>query len=359
MATQIEELFVKVSADGRGLDTDFKSILTKFTGLSTGALAAIAGIGAGFAAVGVAAFKLGREFEEANKIIIAGTGASGAALDDLKGSFTDVFAGVPDSAAVAAKALTSLNTLTGQTGDSLENLTVQVLDASRALGEDAAGNATKLGKALNAFGIEAEDAAKQTDFLFKLTQDFDVGLGSLSGAVSEYGVVLKNAGFTMEASAELFARLEASGISVSRIMPGLNAAFRRFAQAGLEPKAALEAVIKAMQDAGTESEALTIATAQFGAEGAQRFTTAVRAGMIPALDELGLGLENAEGQIQRTTDASETFADKLGTTFNKLKAAFGGVGAATLDPLNNSLDQLNAALDAVGPTLLARRLLAA
>ncbi len=229
----------------------------------------------------------------------------------------------------------------------------KILDEIEVFLEGTGTSADALGKALKAFGIEAEDAGAQTDFLFRLTQKFGGSLGKITRATSEYGTVLKNAGFTMAQSADLFARLEASGISVSRVMPGLNAAFRRFAAAGLEPKAALEAVIVAMKNAESETKALTIATDAFGAEGAQRMTTAVRGGIIPALDELGQGLLEAQGAIEDTTKASETFTDKIGIAFNKLSVAFGGVGGGFLDSLNTGLDAVNVALDAMIPSIQA------
>lgn len=346
--TIIDRLFVQIRADSKGLDSDLSGMLGKFGAFATSASGLAAGVGLAVAAIGAAAFSAAKEFDAANKIIIAGTGATGAALADLKESFSDVFGTLPDDAKLVAAALTELNTLTGATGDTLEGLTKQVLDASRALGEDGAANAKLFGRALNAFGIEAKKGGKQMDFLFKLTQDFGVGLGTLTKATSEYGVVLKNAGFSMAESAELFARLEASGIAVSRIMPGLNAAFRKMAKAGIAPKQALLDIVQAMKEAESETKALTIATEAFGAEGAQRMTTAVRNGTL-ALEDLAKGLDAAAGSIDDTNQRTKSLADRFGELGNKISIALEPLGTVLLDVFKKSLDGVLAVVDKVTP----------
>ncbi|WP_373892767.1 phage tail tape measure protein [Virgibacillus sp. CBA3643] len=308
------------------------------------------------AAVGGIAFAAANDVDEAYKTIISGTGATGDALDGLKEDFDEVFTSVPDSADMVSNALATLNTLTGATGDDLQGLTENVLDASRALEEDGAENAEKFGKALAQWGIPAEEGEAHLDKLFTLTQDYGVGLGEVSGHLTKYGSVLGNAGFEMDESAELMARMEANGIQVSRIMPGLNSAFRNWADEGKNSKEELQKTIDAMQAAETETEALSIATENFGAEGAQRMTTAVREGAIPALDELGDVMEDSEGAVAENNEATETFGDKLGELKNKAMDGLKPVGDIFLQlaeewlpPLMDGIEKVAGWFDGLSP----------
>src|SRR5690606_20431829 len=109
---------------------------------------------------------------------------------------------------------------------------ISVLEASRLLGEDGAANASAFGKAMQQWQLPAERAPTLLDSLFAATQQYGIGLNTLIGHLNSYGPVLKNANFSTEEAAEFFSRLHASGISVSRVMPGINAAFRRWADEG-------------------------------------------------------------------------------------------------------------------------------
>mgnify|MGYP001279734561 FL=1 len=194
--------------------------------------------------LGTAAFAAADQVDKAYRNIQVGTGATGDALDGLKESFDEVFTAVPDSADAVSNALATINTLTGSTGDTLEDLTKSVLDASRTLGEDGVANSEAFGQAMKQWQIPAEEGTQQLDHLYKLTQDYGVGLGELSGQLTTYGSVLNNAGFSMAESAELMASLESNGISVSRVMPGLNKAFRNWAAEGKNSREELAKIVR-------------------------------------------------------------------------------------------------------------------
>ncbi|WP_079708082.1 phage tail tape measure protein [Paraliobacillus ryukyuensis] len=295
-------------------------------------------------ALGAVGFAAADQLDKAYRNIQVGTGATGDALEDLKSSFKEVFENVPESADQVSNALAAMNTLTGETGKNLEDLTQSVLDASRSLGEDGVSNASAFGRVMQQWQIPAKDGVDVLDQLFKATQDYDVGLGQISSHLTEYGSVLQNAGFNMQESADLMGRLEKSGISVSRIMPGLNMAFRNWASEGKNSREEFDKVISKMQDAGSETEALALATEAFGAEGAQRLTTGVRTGAIPALDELGKSMDNTNGLIQETTDETKTVGEKFRELKNNTMTALEPLGEILIDLAQKYLPPL---IDAV------------
>jgi len=316
------KLEVTILGDGSKAQKAFKNV-SDSAGKFGGKLgkvfkaAALAG-GVAVLALGAGVIKLGLSFDKANKAIAVATGATGDKLKGLTDSFKDTMGQVPDSMDLVAASLGTLNTLTGATGDALEDMAVQVLDASRMLGEDAAGNADAFGKAMKQWQIDSADGPELLDSLFKATQDYGVSLGGLLGNMNKFGPVMQNAGFSVGETADLMGRLESAGIQVTRVMPGMNAAFRKMAEAGKDPREELGLIFDAMKNAGSEAEALNIATTNFGAEGAQRMTTAVRNGVL-SMDDLGLALEDQAGLIQDTNARTASLGDKWAEFANKMK----------------------------------------
>ncbi len=281
---------------------------------------------------GAGVFKVGVDYDNALKSMSTSTGAVGADLDALGQTFKGVFGAVPDDAATVATAIGDINTITGATGPALQAMTQQVLDASRVLGEEATPNAKGFANALVQFERPAEEGAAILDRLFTVSQNTGAGLGALISQTNTYGSVLKNAGFSMEESAQLFGALSKTGIEVSRLMPGLNAAFRNWSKEGLNSRDMLQRTIEAMRAAKTDTEALSIATDAFGAEGAQRMTTAVRNGSF-ALEDLGDSLVGAEGKIQDTVDANRPLREEFQLLWREVQTQLIPAGKSLVDTL--------------------------
>ena len=294
-------------------------------GMTKYVTAPILGVGAGILKVGI-------DYDNALKSMSTSTGATGVALDGLGATFQEVFGAVPDEAATVATAIGDINTITGATGPALQAMTQQVLDASRVLGEEATPNAKGFANALVQFERPAEEGAAILDRLFTVSQNTGAGLGALISQTNTYGSVLKNAGFSMEESAQLFGALSKTGIEVSRLMPGLNAAFRNWSKEGLNSRDMLQRTIEAMRAAKTNTEALSIATDAFGAEGAQRMTTAVRNGSF-ALEDLGDSLVGAEGKIQDTVDANRPLREEFQLLWREIQTELLPVGESLVNTL--------------------------
>ncbi|WP_424475388.1 phage tail tape measure protein [Oceanobacillus kimchii] len=282
-------------------------------------------------ALGTMAVKSADDIDKAYNNIIVGTGATGDQLEKLKSSFKTVFKGVPNSADEVSTAISNINTITGATGPVLEELTKSVLDASRMLGEDGVENSMAFSKSLEQFQIPAEQGKAELENLFRMTQDYGVSLGGLTSNLNKFGPVMSNAGFSMGESAEFMSRLEANGIQVTRVMPGLNKAFRTWADEGKNSKDELDKVITSMQNAESETEALAIASEVFGAEGAQRITTAIRNGTIPSLNEFGDTLEGNAGLIDRENERTKTMGERFQELKNNTMTALEPLGKIFLD----------------------------
>src|SRR5690554_416281 len=344
MAAGIKTIILRFAGDAKGVATAAKqaeSSVGKFESAVGKASAAIAGAAV---AAGAGLLKIGSDFDAAFDSIAVGTGAVGTKLEGLQEDFKAAFAETPGDMQPVADALTALNTLTGATGETLQDLTVQVSEASRMLGEDAAGNAQAFGQAMAQWQLPAEQGAGMLDVLFKATQDYGVSLGGIIGHLNTYGSVLQNVGFSMDESAALFAGLEAGGISVSRVMPGLNKAFRDWASEGKNVQHELAGAVDQIKNASTSTEALAIATDVFGAQGAQRLTTAIRNGTLE-LDGLSTALDGAEGLIAGTAEETDSWGEKLGKLKNQGLVAVEPLASALFDKLSSGVDILKSVVE--------------
>ncbi len=343
MAT-LAELIVKIGADVGAFDQGLKGINRKVAKFGKDMKAVggtlTAGVTLPIIAIGAAIGKAATEFQDFDQAIAAGTGAIGETLDGLKESARNVFAALPESTETVSGVITNLNTDLGLTGTALEDLAVQVANASRLLGEDAVSNSRALGQALNQFGLDASSAGEQMDFLFSSSQQYGTSIGGLLTATRDYGSVLKNAGFTMEESVDLFGRLDQAGLSVSRLMPGLNRAFRDMAAAGEEPRAALGGLVEAIKSAKTPMEALDLATKVFGAEGAQRLVAAIQEGSFE-LEGLGGGLTTVSGLVNKAAAENATFTEALTKLGNQVKLLFEPLGVKLVEALQKVTDLIS------------------
>lgn len=318
-------------------------------GWSKRAKAAIGAAAIGTAITGAftGLYKIGSTFDSVTDTIRTGTGASGDALSGLADVAKGIGKRIPVDFDAAAASVAALNTATGATGPGLENLSTQVLEASRLLGEDGVANAEAYGKALNQWGVDADTGADALDGLFKVTQDYGVTLSGLTGNLNTYGSVLQNAGFTMDESAVLFGSLQKGGIDVSRVMPGLNKSFRDWASAGKDVQSELGSTVDQIANAESSTKALAIATDVFGAEGAQRMTTAIRNGSF-ALGDLDGALEGSAGLIKSTGEEQMSFSERWQQTMNTAMVAIEPLATAVFAALSDGLEAAMPTLQALG-----------
>ena len=306
------------------LRDDVSGKLDKMEG-KAGALAgkfAVAG-----AAVTAFAAVAGRDFDRAKTTIVQGTGATGEALDGLLATFQNLAGTISgaDNQSVAG-AVAALNTTFDVTGPALETIATKTLKAQQAFGEF---DIPTFGRAMNVFGLETKDASGFLDHFGAVAQDTGVPMGTLIGQTQTFGPVMKNLGFNANDTATFFGKLNEAGVDVTRVMPGMNQAMRKAAKEGVtDLRGHIDGAIVSIREAETDTEALTIATETFGAEGAQRMTSAIRTGILPSLSELDSQYENTEGRTEAVYEATVTLGDRLAMLKDRALALVGPVGDA-------------------------------
>ena len=274
---------------------------------------AFAGVVGAGAALGLS---VARDMETMRNNIIQGTGASGDALDALVENARQVAMDVPQSFDDVSAALADVNTAFGLTGAELEAQTELFLDFSRAAGVDASAAISQVDSALTQFGEDAGDADEALGDLLRIAQATGRPMETLLSNVETFGPVFANMGFSLEETTALMGQLAQGGVEVTRIAPGLNAFSRNIAELGGDPRKALEDTVAAIKNATSDTEALNLATEAFGAEGAQRLSSAIRTGNLDLENFSGL-LGEGTGLVDEQSDAMLTLQDRINILKNR------------------------------------------
>ena len=149
----------------------------------------------------------------------------------------------------------------------------------------------------------------------------------LVSSMTTFGRVLKNANLSLEETVGFFGSMETAGVDITRVMPALNMSLRRAATEGVQDlRGHLGGLIESIRNAETGADALSIATTAFGAEGAQRMTSAIRTGALPALDELVTMYGDSTGALESTYEAGRQWRDVLREQKDALLAQIGPYG---------------------------------
>lgn len=258
-----------------------------------------------------AAYDIGASFDDAYDTIRVGTGASGAAFEDLQESMRNVARdsiGVGSDMGEIGTTLADLNTRLGVTGDPLEKLTTQ-FQQLKGMGMETDINA--MAGAFQQFGVEVEDMPAMLDSVFQISQATGRDMTALVDNLSKSGPALKEFGFGLEESAGLLGALDKAGLDADKTMNSMTKALSEFAKDGKDPQRELWGMISKIDEltaAGKSAEAIDLANSIFGARGGAGFVAAVESGTFAYddfMDSLGASSDTIGGLAEETADFSE------------------------------------------------------
>lgn len=332
-----------------------------FAGVLGAAAIGVAAAGTAVAGAAVGLYKVGEVFDDVTDTIRVGTGASGAALDGLVASAKAVGTSVPTDFETAGRVVADLNTRLGLSGDTLETVASQYIQAGNILGETVDINTTTA--AFSAFGIEGTKVEGAMDTLFQVSQATGVGMNELASTIQTAAAPLQNLGFSFEETAALAGTLDKAGLNTSQVMSSMSKGLVTLAKDGEEPQEAFKRVTGELQNfvsAGDSAGALNLASEVFGTRGAAQFVGALQSGKIN-LDELtasaGLTGDTILGLGAETADAAESWQliknkglaalEPLGTAVFNLAGNGLGLIAANMDPVIAKLTDFGAGIGGI------------
>jgi TP901 family phage tail tape measure protein len=332
----VAEAFVTVRPDMDRFGSDLQS---KLGGMAGFAAKAGAGIAAGLAAAVGVAFKIGSEFQDATNTIRIGTGATGDALAELRGSFDNVVRDVPASFADASTAVADLNTRLGLTGEPLETLSGQFLDLARITGGDVAEQIRLGTRVFGDWDVATAQQADTLDSLFRAAQGSGAGIEQLMGQVVQFGSPLRAMGFSLEESVALFAQFEREGVNAELVIGSLRQGLGRMARAGEDAPETFRRIVTEIEGMESRTEATALAMELFGARAGPDMAAAIQEGRF-SIEEMLAAIEGGEDTIAKAASDTEGFSEAWQRFKNNAMLALEPVAQRVFDLLADKMDVL-------------------
>lgn len=302
-------------------------------------------------AAGKAVYELAEQYQDAASVIGKATGAIG---DDLY-ALTDVAyqaAGNVDATLdEVAAAVGEINTRYGLLGDELQEFAQKFADFADVNNTDVVGAVQNVSKIMRNYDVDTQDTGRLLDMLTVAAQKSGIAFGSLSSQLINGKAQFLEFGFSLEESIALISMCELEGLNLNSMLTGFRTAATAAAKAGNDLPRMLDDTIDAIKDAKTEQEALNIATEAFGTRAAQEMLLAIRSGRLD-IEEWVVALENSEGAMIASAEATDTFADKwqqaknsILADLNALKKEYQDLSGASADALTTSEESFAAAVE--------------
>lgn len=291
------------------------------------------------AAAGVAAFST---VDEGVDTIVTATGASGEALDGLVASYETIATSIPEELGDVASAVGEVNTRFHTTGEELEGQTTLFLQFAKITGGDVVSSVDSADKVLKTFGKTSDDASGLLGMVAKAAQDTGINAQGLMDDVLANSATFKELNFSLEESVNFMALLDENGVESGVALAGLKKAVVNLTDAGMSESEALQTVIDKIKNAGSETEALTIAQETFGTKGAAEMATAIREGRL-SLDDLSASMADYSTVVTDTYNNTMDGVDGATTAANAAKIAMSTLGETISDmlaPIFQHLTQL-------------------
>jgi TP901 family phage tail tape measure protein len=304
-------------------------------------VAAAVGIGKGL-------YEIGQTFDQMSDTIRVGTGATGAALEDLIAVAKDVGRTVPAEFSQIGTVVADLNTTLGYTGDDLQGVAEQVLQLSRITGQEV--NISNLSSTLVGFGVSAEDAGDQLDMLYQISQATGAPVNDLTSALSTQGGILQGLGFDLTDSAALLGGLGKAGINASTVIKSMSAGLVKMAKDGEAPVDVFRRTVSELDSfikSGDDAAALTQAGTIFGTRGAPQLIAALKSGKLN-LDDMTAALGLTGDTIIGAAEETASFAEKWQVVKNNAAVAMEPLATTVFDALGDALAAMMPTLQAFG-----------
>ena len=346
---------VNLKSDTSGFISDLTSALSKGQGLFSnfgsdisGSLKGAggimtAGITAPIVAMGALSVESFEKINNSETSLIRQTNSTGAAADQMRTSFTNVFSNTPSSAEDVVTAMTEVHNRLGITGTALEQVTTQGLNMSRMLGTDVSSSVDGVAKAMQAFNAPASSANAVMDQLYTVATKTGVPLTDMTTALTKLAPVATASGLSMTQMQAAVGAMASSGIPARQSVTVLQTAIQDFTAAGIPASKALSDIASGNMNAAEQSALFGKGTA------ANRTELDKLVGGLTnsrnGYNSLTTDINNSNGAIAKQAEATMTLGEKLTEFKNKAEVALAPLGKVLVTVMENALDAVAPLLD--------------
>lgn len=299
---------------------------------------------AGIVSAGTASVAAWTEVDSAMDELIAKTGATGEAFEELQATAERIATTIPTDFKTSANAVGEVNTRFDATGKTLEELSTAFIEFASLNNTDVVGSIDSVSGMMNAWGIDAKDTVKVLDTLNAVSQQTGISSDQLSEILQSNALSFKEMDYDLAQAAMLLGQMDKNGVDASA---GLTALRKAMSKATDENKSLNEIMTEwqaLMNSNISDAEKMAATEDLFGSRAYAQLFNALQEGTI-SFTEINASMSDFEGNLSRTFEATLDPADEFTTTLNELKLFGAEIGSEILPVLVDVLKDLKPILD--------------
>ena len=298
-----------------------------------------------------AAVKFGQAMNASMSEIAKGTGKTGEELYKLRENAHDALVdGVARSAKEVGTMIADLNTRFGVSGEEVVQLTKDFDKFAKVTDTDTKTAINLAADAMAKWNIQTEDADKLLDQLTVASQESGASVTDLLNGLKQGQAVFSQFGMSATDTIAFMGALKQNGIESSQALIAMKTALANFAQDGINAQEGFAQVSEAIKNATSQTEALSIATATFGARNGAEMVKVLQSGALSA-DGFKNKLLEAGGAVERTNEAARTSKDALAELISALSGTFGGFGEGFDELFKGIIDGVTNLVRTISPII--------
>lgn len=298
-------------------------------------------------AMGAASVAAFADVDKGMDSVVKKTGATGQALENMKGIAKDLATSIPTDFQTAGDAVGQVNTRFKLTGDELESVAGQFVKFAKLNNTDVTTSINSVQSAMAAFGVETKDTGAFLDTLNAVGQETGADVNRLAQEMTTNAASLKAMGYSASDAAKFLGQLSVNGIDSSQVMAGLKKAFAQATKEGKPLDQKLAELQDTMKNSGKDTEAYQAALEVFGNRAGPALASAIRDGRL-SLEELGTSMKDNVGNIDQTFENTLDPIDKFKMAVNQAKVAGADLGNSLLTTLTPMIGKLQDGLKNLG-----------
>lgn len=301
------------------------------------------------AAATTAAVKFGQAMNASMSEIAKGTGKTGEELYKLRENVHDALVdGVARSAKEVGTMIADLNTRFGVTGKEVVQLTKDFDKFAKVTDTDTKTAINLTADAMAKWNIQTEDTDKLLDQLTKASQESGASVTELLNGLKSGQAVFSQFGMSATDTIAFMGALKQNGIESSQALIAMKTALANFSKDGINAQEGFAQVSEAIKNATSQTEALSIATATFGARNGAEMVKVLQSGALSA-DEFKNKLMEAGGAVESTHKAARTSKEAIAELGSALSGTFGGLAEGLESLFKGIVDVIKRAIQMIDP----------
>ena len=324
----------KIREAGKSVE-DFGGKLQKAGGAISEAGQKLLPVTAAITGIAAASVKAWKDVDQGADTIVTLTGATGEALEEMRGIMNEISTEIPTDFDTAGKAIGEVNTRFDLQGDELKRLSRQYIEFADINKSDVVSSIDTTQKAMAAWNVATEDAAKYLDALTAASQKSGVKVETIAAQATTNAAALKELGFTASGAAMFLGQLEKNGVDASGAMAGLKKAYANALKDGTSLNQQLQDLEERLRNEETRAAAAAEAIELFGARSGGALAEAISSGRL-SFEHLETSMDDFAGTVSTTFEATLDPLDNTKKVLNELKLT-GAQLVESAAPLINDL----------------------